>query len=551
MAAPLDLSKVSLPPILNRHAFEVGLSSYHDRTFVTHILNCIDNGVNIGFTGLRTFRCSPNWSSCNVFHSDVYNSIQSDVALGRKLGPFPCPPTSTFMGSPMGAFAKRRNPEKVRVIHDLSWPPGQSVNDFIDKDKFSVQYMSIDNVVSHIQHVGQSALLAKLDLSDAFHHIRVRPQDWELLGSTWPNADGSIDYYVSTVLPFGLRSSPKLFTDFALASKLIMQARGVSYVDQYLDDFITVGAPNSYECHNNLSNMLSVCHDLGFAVNPSKLVDATTKLEFLGILLDTDSQELRITEDRLAEIYNDLIAWRGKKRGKKRALLSLIGKLSFVSRVVRSGRSFLRRLIETASKAKHLHHYVKLTCCFHSDLEWWLAFLREWNGVSMFPDDRWLSSNDMHLYTDASNIAVAGYFQGAWFVEEANTTSSINYRELYALVLAAATWGHVWTSKRLIFYCDNMAVVHILSTGVSRCKPMVGLVRSLLFIAASNNFEYRVEHIPSKSNSVADALSRYDFYRFWHLTPDADVYMTHPKPIPSGFNSRRHDSSGHTCINCV
>ena len=96
-----------------------------------------------------------------------------------------------------------------------------------------------------------------------------------------------------------------------------------------------------------------------------------------------------------------------------------------------------------------------------------------------------------------------------------------------------------------------MAVVHILSTGVSRCKPMMGLVRSLLFIAASNNFEYRVEHIPSKSNPVADALSRYDFYRFWHLTPDADVYMTHPKPIPSGFNSRRHDSSGHTCINCV
>ena len=38
-----------MPPILNREAFEVGLANYHDRTFVNNILNCIDNGVNIGF----------------------------------------------------------------------------------------------------------------------------------------------------------------------------------------------------------------------------------------------------------------------------------------------------------------------------------------------------------------------------------------------------------------------------------------------------------------------------------------------------------------------
>ena len=74
------------------------------------------------------------------------------------------------------------------VIHNLLWPPGQSVDDFIDKDKFSVQYMSIVNVESHLQHVGCSALLAKLDLSDSFHHTHVRPEDWELLGSTWPNS---------------------------------------------------------------------------------------------------------------------------------------------------------------------------------------------------------------------------------------------------------------------------------------------------------------------------------------------------------------------------
>ncbi len=526
-----------LPPILNANAFREGLASHPDQTFANYITRCCTEGVNIGYNSNRKSLISDNWPSSEKFRTAVTQSIKRDVHLDRKLGPFQSPPSTNFMGSPMGAFEKRRQPGKHRIIHDLSWPPGRSVNDFINPDQFRLHYMSVDDVVSVIQTFGRGARLAKLDLADAFHHIRVRPEDWELLGTTWISDSGDTEYYISTVLPFGLRSSPKLFNDFAMAANYMMIDRGVHYVDHYLDDFITVGAPGTPECQNNLDIMLQVCEDVGFAVNPKKVHPATTELEFLGIIIDTEKMELRISNDRLEEVLEVIQQWRGKRRGKKRELLSLIGKLSFVTRVVAHGRSFLRRFIDTASKAKHLHHYVRLPSGFQADLDWWYYYLEQWNGISMFPDPIWTEASTLDIYTDASNIALSGYYNGAWFVELTDTTQSIAHRELRALVLAAATWGAEWSSMSILFHCDNMSTVQILNSSTSRCADLMCLLRSLLYIAAKYQFRYKAEYINTKDNTIADSLSRLDFYRFWRIAPDSDVRMTSTRPIPLGYNA--------------
>jgi len=526
-----------LPPILNARAFREGLASHPDPEFVNYITRCCSEGVNIGYNGSRNSVISDNWPSSQQYHTAVTQSIHKDLALSRKLGPFPSPPSLHFMGSPMGAFEKRRQPGKFRIIHDLSWPPGQSVNDHINPEEYRLHYMSIDDVVAVIQIYGRGAQLAKLDLADAFHHIRVRQEDWELLGTTWTSDSGHTEYYLSTVLPFGLRSSPKLFNDFAEAARYIMIDRGAQYVDHYLDDFITVGAPNTSECQDNLDLMLQVCKDVGFAVNPKKVHSASSELEFLGIIIDTKKMELRISEDRLEEALDEIKNWRTKKRGKKRDLLSLIGKLSFISRVVVHGRSFLRRFIDTASKARHLHHYVRLPQGFHADLDWWYLYLAQWNGISMFPDPIWIDASSLHIYTDASDIALSGYYDGAWFVELTDTSRSIAHRELKALVLAAATWGSSWYHRSIIFHCDNMATVQILNSSTSRCADLMCLLRSLLFIAARYQFRYKPMYINTKDNTIADALSRLDFYRFWHMAPSSDIYMTQTLPIPLGYNS--------------
>ena len=63
---------------------------------------------------------------------------------------------------------------------------------------------------------------------------------------------------------------------------------GVTHIDHYLDDYITMGGPAMNECQLNLSNILEKCEVLGVPIAPQKLVGPSSCLTFLGIEIDTD-----------------------------------------------------------------------------------------------------------------------------------------------------------------------------------------------------------------------------------------------------------------------
>ena len=118
-------------------------------------------------------------------------------------------------------------------MHDLLWPAGFLINDGIPTDLFSCTYDSPDRAITLLKHFGPGALMSKLDLSDAFHHVLVHDRDWELLGSIRPvEIDGTIvtGYFFDTFLPFGLRSSPTLFLKFVEGLKFVMSSKGASPV---------------------------------------------------------------------------------------------------------------------------------------------------------------------------------------------------------------------------------------------------------------------------------------------------------------------------------
>ena len=141
----------------------------------------------------------------------------------------------------MDAIPKERStPVKWRIINDLSWPAGHLINDGIPKDLFSCHYDTMDNAITHLKRLCSGALMSKLDLSDAFRHILVHPDDWELLGSTWPvekNGVMTSAYLFDAYLPFGSRSSPALFLQYADLLATVMQQLNALPVWHYLDDF--------------------------------------------------------------------------------------------------------------------------------------------------------------------------------------------------------------------------------------------------------------------------------------------------------------------------
>jgi hypothetical protein len=264
-------------------------------------------------------------------------------------------------------------------------------------------------------------------------------------------------------------------------------------------------------------------------VNPQKVEPPTTVLEFLGIIIDSDRMELRMSEDRLNDIITELKRWDSKKSGTKRELLSLLGKLVFLSRVIQPGRTFLRRLFELSTKVELLHQKVKLNADARDDISWWLQFAYSWNRVSVFYEDLWITSVDLTLATDASDAGYGAVFGTHWFMTPFTTRQAarpIALRELLAIVVACEVWGNEWGGKRILIQCDNATVVCAVNSGSSRNKDMMSLIRHLFFVAAERTFDVRLVHIPGLDNIGPDRLSRLDTAGFFAEYPHADSEPT-------------------------
>ncbi|XP_057296124.1 uncharacterized protein LOC130625059 [Hydractinia symbiolongicarpus] len=215
-------------------------------------------------------------------------------------------------------------------------------------------------------------------------------------------------------------------------------------------------------------------------------------ITYLGIEIDTVNFVVRLPQDKFTELLSSLHKWLGKKKCTKRELLSLIGSLSFACKVAKCGRMFLRRIIDLSTTVHSLHHHTSLTTESRKDIQWWCEFLPTWNGIAIIHTET-LDSSSINLFTDASGA---------------------------------------WKNKQLVFYTDNLAIVHVWSSGSCRCPNIMHLVRFLFFYTAEHNINLLVRHIKGQHNTYADLLSRLQVQHFKRLCPEAEA---DPTPIPSSI----------------
>ena len=322
--------------------------------------------------------------------------------------------------------------------------------------------------------------MAKVDLKNAFRLCPIRQEDWHVLGIHWHDK-----YFVDKCLPFGLRSAPYLFNMVADALECILLNHfNLSDLFHYLDDFFFAAPASSPACVNSLLDMLLLCRAVGAPVKPEKVLGPSTTLTILGIELDTNLMQARLPEEKLAALLEELSRFKvlnaSHHRCTKRQLLSLIGKLAFACKVIPAGRIFLRRLLDTAHSVEDLEKQVPITDDTCKDVDWWLRFASEWNGTAFFLEPDWTPAHEFQLFTDAAgSLGYGAFWNGHWFSKPwpANLLNkSIEWKELYAIVAACKTWGKHWSGKRLLFHCDNNAVVHIWLSGRSHCPDLMDLV---------------------------------------------------------------------------
>lgn len=210
------------------------------------LLEYLVNGFSKGFSvscGKQEAQLEcRNLKSASAQPEIAKETLCKELLAGRMAGPFLDKPCKNFNLSPLG-FCPKKEPNKFRLIFNLSYPHGNSVNDYIPQEYSSVQYTRVADAIAGIKKLKFQAFLAKTDISMAYRNLPLRPEDYHLLGFCWKNL-----YYFDKCLPMGCSASCQIFERFS---------SGLHWIGQYympeglmfhiLDDFLIV-APTAEKC---------------------------------------------------------------------------------------------------------------------------------------------------------------------------------------------------------------------------------------------------------------------------------------------------------------
>ena len=525
---PPSASKIHTP--LNPQCWQNYLATHPNQELVQFFLKGLVQGFRIGFNNsINSLHSARKNLQSATLHPEVVDQyLKEEQALSRVYGPYPKSVCSTMHISRFGVIPKSHQPNKWRLIIDLSHPQGHSVNDNIPKTLCSLSYITVDDAIEKILELGPHTLLAKVDIKSALRLLPVHPADRSLLAMQWNNS-----IYIDGCLPFGLRSAPKLFNIMADLLSWIGQHRGISQILHYLDDFLLIGPPSSPECQQNLNKFMQICTNLGVPLASEKMEGPATSLTFLGITLDTARMEIRFPPDKLLRIQESLSQWLGKRSATKREILSLVGLLQHATKVVRCGRTFVARMYATAAKVKELHFFTRLNRDFRSDIAWWHTFIQCWNGLSMLHHLQ-SPSHRFTIHTDASGSWGCGAFMnGQWLQWEWPrewAPQGIMAKELVPIVLSCITWGPQLAQQSVLILCDNLSLVNAIKKGSSKDIVVMQLLRCLWFFTAYFGITLTANHIPGACNTTADQLSRNCMSSFFTMNPNVSRV---PAPLPT------------------
>ena len=484
-----------------------------------------------------------------------------EVKLGRVAGPFDENPfhNQCYIQSPIGLVPKAGN--QTRLIFHLSYnfgifPEDMSLNYYTPDEDCTISYRDLDYAIRASLYLrltrntqngtGNNEFTlyySKSDLRSAFRILPVLPVHRRfLLFKAINPLNGKYVFFAEKSLPFGASISCKRFQDFSDSLKHIVEGMsGRSFtITNYLDDFLFVD-DSQQGCNNMVRSFLSICEYISCPVALEKTEWATSRIIFLGIMLDGRKFHLSIPIEKVNKAL-DLLNWAiDKKKVTIKFIQRLTGTLNFLNKAIVPGRAFTRGMYTKLStcdkngqKLKQYHH-VNLGFEFIQDCLVWKNFLtnkdiqevvcRPFIDIDLYSD-----TITLNLYTDASlnsRLGCGGIFNDRWFILRWNQRfiqeckPSIAFLELYAVVAAIFVWGHLpnFQNCRLAVYCDNDAVKHMINGYVSRCHQSRKLLRILALDCLYSNRRVFVRHIKTDLNVLADSLSRFQFDRFWKHAP--------------------------------
>ena len=139
-------------------------------------------------------------------------------------------------------------------------------------------------------------------------------------------------------------------------------------------------------------------------------------------------------------------------------------------------------------------------------------FLKNFNGKTIIRELPVNDSLTLHMYSDASKLGFGATFGSEWIQStwpENWKVLNIALLELFPIYVMINMFGMKLTNSKILFHCDNIAVVSIVNNQTSKDKLIMKLVRPLVLLLLQFNINFKAVHIAGVKNVLADAISRY------------------------------------------
>ena len=200
------------------------------------------------------------------------------------------------------------------------------------------EHFKIEDIRTAINILCKNDLMCKIDLKDAYFLVPVHESHKKFLRFEF---NGQL--YQFTVLPFGLSTSPYVFTKILKPVINILRLKGYRSTI-YLDNICLFGESKTM-CLNNTKETMNLLTSLGFIINFEKSNIVPKKIcQFLGFVIDSSKMLLMLTDKKRFKIYGKITDFLSKKQCKIRDLAEVIGILVAACPAIRYGWLYYKEL---------------------------------------------------------------------------------------------------------------------------------------------------------------------------------------------------------------
>ena len=371
------------------------------------------------------------------------------------------------------------------------------------------RHFKMEQLSTVMQLVHRGAWLASIDISQAYHSLRIRVGDRDLLQFL---AGGK--RYRFRVLPNGLSSGPRIFTKIMKAVMSHLRAENNILLCFYIDDTILIGRTQA-EVRGAVRVTSELLTRLGFTINREKSVtEPTQQIQFLGFRINTVLIRVDIPISKGEELRELITSMLHKTNLTVRDLATLTGKLVATdpgNKWARIRSKVLVRALNWNLRDSESNYTAgcTLTRRVKEGLQFWVENLQ---GAHRDYAQR---SVDTCIYTDASSHGWGFYDQthhkyyGEQWDETVSESTHINVLELRAVRRTLEHLGDTLRGLHVRVFADNTTAVACIGKGGSaRSKPCQAETEAIWEITERESILLTVRFCPGVENTEADWASR-------------------------------------------